>query len=386
MSQYRNRRQASSGSPQNSRNNARLQAQRRRRRRKKRQLRILYTLCILILVAIAGLVFWKTRDGSSKNIPENPADLQSENNGSDIQKATPSPTPTPVPVTLSITGDDLYSHYAVLIRRSTGEKIFDLRSEERMFPASMTKMMTALVAYEQLSDLQTKITLNPDMFDKLTEEGASMAGFSAGEEVTALDLLYGVLLPSGAECCIGLAEYIAGDEESFVELMNQKATELGMNHTHFCNPTGLHDENHYTTVSDMAILLEALLEKEELRQIMPTPSHTSAPTNLHPEGLTYPSSMFEDMPADALASGLILGGKTGYTQEAGQCLASFGKADGEEYILVTGKTPGNPETEPYHIIDAYRCYSSITVGDSPTPAAEEDTLSSPTPSPESAAF
>ncbi len=140
MSQYRNRRQASSGSPQNSRNNARLQAQRRRRRRKKRQLRILYTLCILILVAIAGLVFWKTRDGSSKNIPENPADLQSENNGSDIQKATPSPTPTPVPVTLSITGDDLYSHYAVLIRRSTGEKIFDLRSEEKMFPASMTKI------------------------------------------------------------------------------------------------------------------------------------------------------------------------------------------------------------------------------------------------------
>lgn len=69
-----------------------------------------------------------------------------------------------------------------------------------------------------------------------------------------------------------------------------------MNHTHFCNPTGLHDENHYTTVSDMAILLEALLEKEELRQIMSTTSHTSAPTNLHPEGLTYPSSMFEDMP------------------------------------------------------------------------------------------
>ena len=383
MSQYRNRRQ---GSSQNSRNNARLQAQRRRRRRRKRQLRILYALCVLILVAIAGLVFWKTRDGSSKNIPENSADLQSKDKASDIQKATPSPTPTPVPVTLSITGDDLYSHYAVLIRRSTGEKIFDLRSEERMFPASMTKMMTALVAYEQLSDLQTKITLNPDMFDKLTEEGASMAGFSAGEEVTALDLLYGVLLPSGAECCTGLAEYISGDEEAFVELMNQKAAELGMNHTHFCNPTGLHDENHYTTVSDMAILLEALLEKEELRQIMSATSHTSAPTNLHPEGLTYPSSMFEDMPANALASGLILGGKTGYTQEAGQCLASFGKADGEEYILVTGKTPGNPETEPYHIIDAYRCYSSITVGGSTTPATEETPLSSPTPSPESTAF
>ena len=115
-----------------------------------------------------------------------------------------------------------------------------------------------------------------------------MAGFSAGEEVSAEDLLYGVLLPSGAECCIGLAEYVAGSVDAFVELMNQKAAELGMNHTHFCNPTGLHDENHYTTVSDLAILLETVLENDTLRQMATTQNHTCAPTDLHPEGVLLP--------------------------------------------------------------------------------------------------
>ena len=342
---------------------ARLRA-RRRRRRQKRMLRLLCVLFFLVLIFLV-ILFWQIfQDRSTKdNLSDNPATMQEDTGDSAASSSpTPSPTPTPVPVYSSITGDDLSSHYAIIVRRSTGEKIFDLRSQERMYPASMTKLMTALVAYEQIPDLQTKITLDSAMFDPLYEEGASMAGFSADEEVTAEDLLYGVLLPSGAECCIGLAEYISGSEEAFVELMNQKAAELGMNQTHFCNPTGLHDENHYTTVSDLAILLETVLEEEPLRQIITTQNHTCAPTNLHPEGVSFMSSLFEYMPQDIAASGLILGGKTGYTSEAGQCLASLGKVDGEEFLCVTGLAPGSHETDPYHIIDAYRCYSSISVG------------------------
>lgn len=231
---------------------ARLRA-RRRRRRQKRMLRLLCVLFFLVLIFLV-ILFWQIfQDRSTKdNLSDNPATMQEDTGDSAASSSpTPSPTPTPVPVSSSITGDDLSSHYAIIVRRSTGEKIFDLRSQERMYPASMTKLMTALVAYEQIPDLQTKVTLDSAMFDPLYEEGASMAGFSAGEEVTAEDLLYGVLLPSGAECCIGLAEYVSGSEEAFVELMNQKAAELGMNQTHFCNPTGLHDENHYTTVSDL---------------------------------------------------------------------------------------------------------------------------------------
>lgn len=340
---------------------ARIQAQRRRRRRK--QIRLLCFLCLLLL-AVIGILFWQFR-GSRTDSQENLTENQLSSDGADSiaeSSPTPSPTPTPVPVSTSITGDDIASHYALLIRRDTGEKIFELRSEEKMYPASMTKMMTALVAYEQLTDLQAKITLNSEMFDPLYEEGASMAGFSPEEEVTGLDLLYGVLLPSGADCCIGLADYISGSEEAFAELMNQKAAQLGMTNTHFCNATGLHDENHYTTVSDLAKLLEAVLAEDTLREIITSANHTSEPTNLHPEGVTYTSSLFDYMPQEIRDSGLILGGKTGYTEEAGQCLASLGEVNGMEFLCITGLAPGNHETDPYHIIDAYRCYSSITAG------------------------
>ncbi len=366
MKEYHNR-----PSSQRSRQ-ARLRAQRRRRQQKLR--RLLGVLFVLVLVFLAVLLWqvFRDRNTGGQNLSDNSASVQEENGLSLAENSpTPSPTPTPVPVSASITGDDLSSHYAIVVRRSTGETIFELRSQERMYPASMTKLMSALVAYEQIPDLQTKITLNSTMYDALYAEGASMAGFSAGEEVSAEDLLYGVLLPSGAECCIGLAEYVAGSVDAFVELMNQKAAELGMNHTHFCNPTGLHDENHYTTVSDLAILLETVLENDTLRQMATTQNHTCAPTDLHPEGVSFQSTLFEYMPSDIMASGLILGGKTGYTSEAGQCLASLGKVDGEEFLCVTGLAPGSHETDPYHIIDAYRCYSSITVGSSSEGTNEE---------------
>ena len=353
---------------------ARLRAQ--KRRRQKRLLRLLCILFFLVLVFLV-ILFWQIlhdKNGSSKDISENSTNIQNDEGSALAENTvTPTPTPTPEPVSVSITGDDLSSHYAVLIRRSTGEKIFDLRSDEKMYPASMTKLMTALVAYEQIPDLQTKITLNPEMFDPLYEEGASMAGFSAGEQVTAEDLLYGVLLPSGGECCVGLAEYVSGSEEAFVELMNQKAATLGMNNTHFSNSIGLHDENHYTTVADIALLMEAVLQEDTLREIVTTHTHTCAPTDLHPEGVSFMGSLFEYMPQEISASGLILGGKTGYTSDSGLCLASLGKVDDEEFICVTGQAPGNHETDPYHIIDAYRCYSSITIGFTSSP--QENTVS-----------
>src|SRR5699024_6501471 len=129
-------------------------------------------------------------------------------------------------------------------------------SDEKIYPASLTKIMTAIVAIENLPDLDEQIYLSEDMFEKLYSENASMAGFLPNEKVAAIDLIYGALLPSGAESCIGLADAIAGSEKSFVKLMNEKAEELGMNDTHFTNSTGLHDRNHYTTVNDIAKLLK----------------------------------------------------------------------------------------------------------------------------------
>ncbi|WKB36567.1 hypothetical protein QS257_05870 [Terrilactibacillus sp. S3-3] len=128
-------------------------------------------------------------------------------------------------------------------------------------------MMTAIVAIENLPDLKKEITLTHSVFQGLSEADASMAGFQPGENVRAIDLLYGALLPRGAESCVGLADYVAGSEKDFVGMMNQKAADLGMHNTHFENSTGLQNENHYTTVKDLAILLSYALQNDTFREI-----------------------------------------------------------------------------------------------------------------------
>ena len=116
--------------------------------------------------------------------------------------------------------------------------------------------MTAVLAIENTDDLSQTVTLPYDIFEPLYEENASMAGFQPGEESTLKDLLYGILLPSGAECCMAFADRIAGSEEAFVDMMNEKAAEIGMSNTHFCNATGLHNPDHYSTVKDISVLFE----------------------------------------------------------------------------------------------------------------------------------
>ena len=112
-----------------------------------------------------------------------------------------------------------------MVRRSDGAVLLDKGSRERIYPASMTKILTAIVAIENLPNLDEQITVTAEQINPLYEEGASLAGFSAGETVTVRDLLYGVLLPSGAEACVAVAERVAGSEAAFVDLMNQKVQE-----------------------------------------------------------------------------------------------------------------------------------------------------------------
>ena len=186
-----------------------------------------------------------------------------------------------------------------------------------------------------------------------------MAGFQPGEEVRAIDLLYGAMLPSGAECCITLADHIAGSDHSFVKLMNKKAADLGMKNTHFENATGLHNENHYTTVKDLAILLSNALQNDTFREIFTTFRHSTPPTNKHPGGITFYSTMYERLGSQNIIDGEILGGKTGYTDKAGLCLASLAKVGKYEYILITTGAKGDHHSKQYNIIDAIAVYSSI---------------------------
>lgn len=262
----------------------------------------------------------------------------------------------PVVKELDISG--INSPYAVLMQAKGGKIMGESKSGERIYPASLTKMMTAIVAIEELSSLDTEITLTTEMFAGLYERDATQAGFQPDETVRASDLLYGVLLPSGAECCIALADHISGSEEAFVELMNKKAGKLGMENTHFRDTTGLHDPEHYSTVMDMAILLKYCMRNDDFREMIESARHSTPPTNIHPDGITYYSTMFKSLSDPAVTNGKILGGKTGFTNEAGLCLASYAEIGDREYIFVTAGAPGTIG-EPLHVQDAITIYNRL---------------------------
>lgn len=253
----------------------------------------------------------------------------------------------------------LYSPYAVLVDLESGNVLAEQNSTERIYPASLTKIMTALIAIEETEDMEQTTTLSSDIFPSLYEENASLAGFQPGETVTWKDLLYGVMLPSGAECCLTFARQIAGSEGAFVDLMNKKAEELGMNDTHFSNATGLQDKKHYSTVRDIAVLLRYALENETFRQVFTARRYSVPPTAYHSEGFTFYNTMFQAMDNAGISDDDILGGKTGYTEKAGLCLASLAEINDREYILVTAKADGNHYTEPYHVMDAENVYGQI---------------------------
>ena len=254
------------------------------------------------------------------------------------------------------------SRHALLMDARTGQVLARKRSGAEAAPASLTKMMTVLLATEALPDLDTPVTLPEDIFPALYKADASMAGFQPGETVTVRDLLYGAMLPSGAECCEALAREVSGSEEAFAARMNQKAAELGMTATHFCNPTGLHDPEHVSTVRDMARLTEAALQNETFRKLFTTERYTVPATNCHPQGFTMHSTLLSQLDGTELHRGRILGGKTGYTGEAGLCLASLAEVKGREYILVTAGAGGNHSTAPYHIEDAVTVYRRVSRG------------------------
>lgn len=257
---------------------------------------------------------------------------------------------------LDVTG--VNSSNVVLMDVKSGAVIGDLNGKEQIYPASMTKIMTAIVALEAFSDLDHEITLSENIFYALDGQDATQAGFQPGESVRVRDLVYGVMLPSGAECCLALADEVSGSEEAFVAKMNQKAKSIGMKNTNFMNSTGLHDSEHYSTAYDMALLLKYALHNDAFRDVIESHFHSTPATNVHPDGITYYSTMFKNMSDTSVTGGEILGGKTGYTSEAGHCLASFAQIYDREYILVTAGAAADATGVP-HILDAKTIYNRL---------------------------
>jgi len=267
----------------------------------------------------------------------------------------------PPPINQAVLADlELHSTTAFLINATTNQVLLDNYANQRMYPASMVKMMTALVAIENLGDLSQNIFFSPAIFPPLREIGASTAGFFANEIVPAYDVLPGILLPSGADATVAIAQHISGSEAGFVVLMNQKAQALGMYNTNFENTSGLPHENQYTTASDMAILLYNGLQNEIFRDIITRSTHTAQPTNRRTTQLNMRSTLFSRMSSPYFGSSAILGGRTGFTFEAGQTLASFTEIYDEIYILVTmGAYPPSSSRHTWHIDDAFVVYRTL---------------------------
>mgnify|MGYP000373445890 FL=1 len=148
---------------------------------------------------------------------------------------------------------------------------------------------------ENIKDFNDTYTITYELIAPLIEQEAARAGFESGETVSITDLLYGMALPSGADATMAIVDYVSGNEETFVALMNQKAKALGMNHTHFTNAVGLHDENHYSTALDIAILMKAAMENPTCRQILGSVEYRTTSTQQHPNGMILLSTMYKRM-------------------------------------------------------------------------------------------
>ncbi|MBP3241458.1 MAG: D-alanyl-D-alanine carboxypeptidase [Oribacterium sp.] len=236
---------------------------------------------------------------------------------------------------------EVNANFAILVDTDSNLVIADKNGESRMNPASMTKVMTLLVACEHLSDLSEKVEITQDIVDYVQKEGASNCGFKAGEKVTVQDLLYGLILPSGADAALALVRHIAGSEAQFVNLMNQKAQELGISATtHYTNCTGLYDADHYTTAKDMALVMKYAAADPYASAVLSTRSYTTKATNKHSSGLSF-SNLFLKRIDGQETGGEAMMAKTGYVAKAGNCAVSyFTAASGRHYICVTGKTSG----------------------------------------------
>ena len=277
-----------------------------------------------------------------------------ENDGSDFESVssvlsnsvkpnreyTAHTTPATVQLGSTIEPDqELYSEYVVLIDLNDGSIVAQKNAFDRMIPASMTKILTVLVAAENLmslDDLNDTIVMTPEITDYGFIHKCSTAGFEKGETVTVRDLFYGTILPSGADAAVGLAVYTAGDQESFVEMMNQKLEQLGLSDTaHMTNCVGVYEEDHYCSAVDMAMILEATLDNELCRKVLSEHIYTTSVTEQHPEGIEL-SNWFLRRIEDIDCGGEVIAGKTGFVDQSGNCAASFCTGeDGKGYICVT---------------------------------------------------
>lgn len=237
-------------------------------------------------------------------------------------------------------GFDVDAEAVYFINLDTGKVIYEKDADKKVYPASTTKIMTALLALENIPDLDTpQIELKLYIQNALSGTGASLAGILRGETFTPRELLYAALLPSGNEAAMMLGDYVSdGSLDYFAEMMNEKAAELGAVNTHFVNASGMHDDDHYTTAYDMYLITMAALENETFREIVST-NYYYAGEDQNGNPLHWNTTNFLISPGSTYYYPYATGVKTGTTDEAGRCLVSTAEKDGYHYLMVMMGAP-----------------------------------------------
>ena len=229
-------------------------------------------------------------------------------------------------------GPEINGETAIVMEASTGTILYEKNIHEEHFPASITKIMTALLALEN-SSLDEEVVFSRNAVYSI--EGAHIAR-DVDEVMPMEECLYALLLASANECAYAIAEHVGGDYDTFIRMMNEKATELGCQNTHFNNPHGLPDEEHYTSVYDMALIAREAMKNETFRLITGTKIHAIPPTNKHSEEtyVTHTHRMLTSNKGSEYLYDGCIGGKTGYTDTARNTLVTFAERDGMTLICV----------------------------------------------------
>lgn len=262
--------------------------------------------------------------------------------------------------------DDLSSKYVIVYNLDEDKIIYEKNANEQTSIASLTKIMTTIVAIENITDLKEKVTVTEEMLYGIPWD-ASVAGLNIGDTLTYEDLLYASMIPSGADATQVLAVSLTGSVENFVDKMNEKATELNLTQTHFINTTGLDAEGHYSTAKDVLELLKYSLQNKTFKKVYQTRKYiTSNNIELTSKLDDYNKRLGYDL-------SFIKGNKTGFTEEAGVCLSTLSVINNTNIISITINAPYNLYSYTKHIEDTYHIYENISNDFTRYTLAEKDT-------------
>ena len=250
---------------------------------------------------------------------------------------------------------DITSPYYGIYNAEDMELLIGENTTEKISIASITKIMTAIVAIDNIEDVNEKITIDTDIISGKVDTDLVTAGIYNGQELTYYDLLATMLVPSGADSAVYLQNIVFNDEELFIQKMNEKATQIGMNNSHFVNVTGLDNDDNYSTIEDVAKMMKYAIDNNTLKEIMMLKEYTTTDNNL-----TVKSTITNLAKRADITTNLILGGKTGTTGDAGICLASFSRDEKENVDLIAVVTGTNMySAKPFNVIDSMELYEEV---------------------------